>query len=124
MPVETIIKTAQDMSQQNDRYLFIVVILILGGGMLLGTRMVARYFIQQHQELVTDFRAERKVNADSLRDVNEGRINTLKQFNLDREKEHAEFVRCVSASTTAIEANSKILVIVSERINNCPARQE
>lgn len=124
MPVETIIKTAQDMSQQNDRYLFIVVILILGGGMLLGTRMVARYFIQQHQELVTDFRAERKVNADSLRDVNEGRINTLKQFSLDREKEHAEFVRCVSASTTAIEANSKILVIVSERINNCPARQE
>jgi len=121
--METVIKTAQDLSQQSDRYLFIIVILILGGGMLVGTRMVARYFIQQHQELVADFRAERNLNADSLKEVNEGRINTLKQFSLDREKEHAEFVRCVDASTSAIAENSKVLAIVSQRIQDCPARQ-
>jgi hypothetical protein len=121
--MDTAINAAQTLSQQSDRYLFIFVILILGIGMLWGTRMVAKYFIQQHEGLVADFRAERKMAADSLKEVNDGRINTLKQFNLEREKEHAEFVRCVDASTTAIAENSRVLAVVSERINNCPARQ-
>ena len=121
--METVIKTAQDLSQQNDRYLFIVTILALGMGMLWLTRMVAKYFIQQHEALVADFRMERRGDAQALKDVNDSRINTLKQFNADREKEHAEFVRCVNASTTVISENSRVLTIVSERIQDCPVRE-
>ena len=113
------IESAQKLAAQNDRILFIIVILLLGSGMLYGIRMVAKYFITQHQLLVEEFREERRNNAASIKEINDSRINTLKQFNLEREKEHGEFVRCVDASTAAIEENTKVLAVVSQTIEHC-----
>lgn len=114
---------AQKVSQQDDRYLFIVVILLLGMGMLYGIRMVAKYFISQHESLMAEARKDRSESQLIIQRISENRIDSLKQFNLEREKEHAEFVRCVDASTSCIARNTAILEEMARAVIACPASE-
>ena len=130
-PIESAAELAKRASEQNDRFLFIFTILLLGGGVLLGLRMVAKYFIKQHEGLIADFREDRKAASariaqiydeerKSIEEIYRGRIATLHEFNEQRQREHAEFVRCVDNCTQAINRNTACLEEVKEVIKRCP----
>ena len=122
------IEAAQKASEQNDRFLFVLVIVLLGIAIITIVVWITKYFTSQHAVLINDFRNERLAAAVALSNLQEQRVASLKQFNQEREQEHGEFVRCIDASTRVIAANTnvmaentKMLEHIAERIERCPA---